>query len=90
MVHTAVLLITCLGFALLARSGSKGMWRQHKACFVPGWLMLLTALFVALQTWGGALGLTFWTGHLSLGAGVVFIFRLSARRVSEVRETSIL
>jgi len=43
---------------------------------VVGWLVLILALSLAVQTWGWSYGMVMWVGMLSL-AGLIFIWWVS-------------
>ncbi len=76
MAHLTVLSLSTLGFLLLAITTSRGALRYRRGLFWLGWLLLLLALAAALGFWSFGLGLTLWLGHLSAGAGLVFLARI--------------
>lgn len=81
MTHLTVLLLSTLGFAALALA----MARHQEDLFghtLPattrrglrgaGWVALLLALGVVVRAQGWGVGLVSFSGHTSLGAGLVF------------------
>lgn len=86
MVHGTVLLLTVLGFLLLALTHTRGSLQHRlslfwlKGLFWLGWLLLSVALTVAIGFWGSAQGATLWAGYLSAGAGLVFLCRVVTNR----------
>lgn len=81
MTHLTVFLLSLLAFAALALA----MERHQEGLFghalspwptrwlrLAGWGMLALALFAAVRSQGWALGLVNYSGHTSLGAGLVF------------------
>ena len=81
MMHVAVFLLCLAAFAALALA-----MERHQddllGCALPpravrwlrlaGWAALALALFIVVQGQGWALGLVSYSGHTSLGAGLVF------------------
>lgn len=81
MSHLAIFVPSLLGFAALALA----MERHQEELFAralsspvtrglrwAGWLGLAVALAVAVRSQGWSLGLVSYSGHTSLGAGLVF------------------
>jgi len=81
MTHLAAFLLSTLGFAALALA----MARHQEDLFgrtlavtatrwlrVAGWAALLLALVVIVKAQGWGVGLVSFSGHTSLGAGLVF------------------
>ncbi|MGJ7521803.1 DUF3325 domain-containing protein [Variovorax sp. LT1P1] len=81
MTHLTALLLSTLGFAALALA----MERHQEDLFghalaatatrwlrVAGWAALLLALVLIVQAQGWGVGLVSYSGHTSLGAGLVF------------------
>lgn len=81
MTHLAVFLLSTLGFAALALA----MERHQEDLFghalatttirwlrVAGWAALLLALVLIVKAQGWGVGLVSFSGHTSLGAGLVF------------------
>lgn len=78
--HLLVFLLALLGFQLLARQQHQAPRSRKPALFWLGWLSLLVGLAGAIWIWGVELGLTLGLGHLSAGAGSVFLFRIWRQR----------
>jgi len=78
--HLLVFLLALLGFQLLARKQRQAPRSRKLVLFWLGWLSLLIALAGAIWTWGFELGLTLWLGHMSAGAGSIFLFRIWRQR----------
>lgn len=94
MTHLIVFLLSTLGFAALALA----MDRHQEDLFgepfaatatrwlrVAGWAALLAALALMVKAQGWGVGLVSYSGHTSLGAGLVFgalvvIARMRSRR----------
>ena len=81
MTHLIALLLSTLGFAALALA----MERHQEDLFghalattatrwlrVVGWAALMLALVLIVQAQGWGVGLVSYSGHTSLGAGLVF------------------
>lgn len=82
MNHSLIFLASLLGFAALALATERVQEIQLGRTLAPrstralrwvGWLGLLIALAVAVGSQGWALGLVSYSGHMSLGAGLVFV-----------------
>lgn len=81
MNHLAIFVPSLLGFAALALAmerhqedlfGRTLSPRATRALRTGGWLVLLIALAVAVRSQGWSLGLVSYSGHTSLGAGLVY------------------
>ncbi|MGJ7489134.1 DUF3325 domain-containing protein [Variovorax sp. ZT4R33] len=81
MTHLTVFLFSTLGFAALALAmerhqedlfGHALPSTTTRAVRVAGWAALLVALVASVKAQGWAVGLVSFSGHTSLGAGLVF------------------
>ncbi len=89
MNHSLIFLASLLGFAALALATERVQEIQfgrtlasRSTCALRGvgWVGLLLALAVAVGSQGWALGLVSYSGHTSLGAGLVFMALLLRER----------
>jgi hypothetical protein len=89
MNHAFIFLPSLLGFAALALATERQQDiqfgrilapRRTRALRLAGWAGLLLALAVAVGSQGWALGLVSYSGHTSLGAGLVFVALLLRER----------
>jgi len=78
-----------LGFAALALAMERHQQDLFKSILVPmrtrllrmgGWILLLLALVLLVRASGWSLGLVAYSGHTSLGAGVVFLTLVGIER----------
>lgn len=94
MTHLTAFLLSTLGFAALALA----MERHQQDLFghalattvtrglrVAGWAALALALVVTVQAQGWSVGLVSYSGHTSLGAGIVFGALVVAERTRSRR-----
>ena len=94
MTHLTAFLLSTLGFAALALA----MERHQEDLFghalattatrwlrVAGWAALALALVVTVQAQGWSVGLVSYSGHTSLGAGIVFGALVVAERTRSRR-----
>lgn len=95
MIHLLVLLPALAGFGCLALSMQRHQKAQLRARELPaagalalrlcGYALIALALPVAIARVGTGFGIVAWFGHISLGAGAVFVLLLWRQRRIEAR-----
>ena len=92
MSHAFIFVPSLLGFAALALATERQQEVQFGCTLAPrhtralrlaGWVGLLFALAVAVVSQGWALGLVSYSGHTSLGAGLVVVALLLRGRLTQ-------
>lgn len=89
MMHGLTFLLSLLGFTALALATERQQQvhfgrmlarRATRRVSIVGWASLLLALVIAVHAQGWAMGLVSYSGHTSLGAGLVFLGLLLRER----------
>ena len=92
MSHLLLALLSVFAFASLALamrrhqedvSGRFLSCRSTRFLRISGWASLLVALVVAVHSQGWSFGLVSYSGHTSLGAGIVFIALMIWSRIRQ-------
>lgn len=85
MIHLGILIISLVGFGLLALSMDRHQEHVFRRALTTstsralrwgGWLALLAALTVSVRGYGWSLGLVAYSGHTSAAAALVFLILL--------------
>ncbi|THF55400.1 DUF3325 domain-containing protein [Pseudothauera rhizosphaerae] len=90
MIHAAVLLLSLAGFACLSLSMARHQQEvfggralspsRSRLLWAMGFLLIASALAVAIIFLGAGFGSVAWFGHISLAAAMVFMALLWQRR----------